>query len=143
MRTWLYETLRYESSLSPTFGPDPDNMRIYPRESLDSSVVEHPYLVYGMGNNTNENLAEDDDHMAERQFFQVWIHDKKTAKGGSYVDIDNAIPLVKAALVGKGNKELGILRVNYLETSAEFSSEALNTLFRYIRFQAIFGKVLA
>lgn len=139
MRVWLVQTLLADSELAAIVGD-----RVYPRESFDSSVIDPPYLVIGLGNSTSEDLAEDYqdfDMEPERQFFQVWIHDKLTAKGGSYLDIDEFIPLVKKALRGKSSPSNNIINIKYLETSGEFSNEALGTLFRYVRFQAIRGKV--
>lgn len=123
--------------------PDVGN-RVYPRESFDSSNEPYPYLVFGMGNATSEQLSEDPedfDHEPERQFFQVWIHDILTPKGGSYLKIDGIVPTVIKTLAGKSSPADNIMNIIYLETSGEFSNEALGTLFRYIRFQAIRGKV--
>lgn len=135
MRVWLYDTLASDPALldfvdddDPTTQP-----RIFPRESLGSSVVPKPYIVYGLGTNTNEQLAEDDDHEADRQFFQIWIHDE----GGDYTQIDDMIEVVKDLLRNASSKADNVIMVRWLETSQEFSDQTMNTIFRYIRFQAI------
>lgn len=139
MRVWLYDKLTSHQPLLD-FVDDPDDPemlpRVYPRESFDSSVVQKPFLVYGLGNDTNEGLAEDDDHEAHRQFFQIWLHDE----GGDYSVIDAMIPVVKKLLINASSKEHNVMGVRWLETSQEFSDNTMNTIFRYIRFQAIIGK---
>lgn len=142
IRVWLVQTL---------IGVEGDALhdltrdRVYPRESMNSSVVpDYPYLVIGLGNATNEELGDnpdDFDQEPERQFFQVWIHDKLPSTGGSYLKVDELIPLVKAALRGKSSPDDNIMEIKYLETSGEFSNETLGTVYRYLRFQAIRGKV--
>lgn len=95
-----------------------------------------PYIVYGLGNDTNEDLSEDSLHEAHRQFFQVWIHDE----GASYDQVDDMVEIVKSRLKNASDKNSRITTVRWLETSQEFSNETLNTIFRYVRFQAIISK---
>lgn len=131
MRVWLYDTL----IAAPTVEELVED-RVFPRESFDSSVVKKPFLVYGLGNDTNEHLSDEDDHEAHRQFFQIWIHDE----GGDYSVIDDGVQAVKDLMKGASSKEFSITTVRWLETSQEFSDQTMNTIFRYIRFQAIISR---
>lgn len=138
IKPWVYDTLT-----------NPDNLalyeafakRVFALESLTSAVVSgFPYLMYGLGVETPEDLAEDDDHIAERLQFRVWIHDQRTAKGGSYTKVNEGIPLVKAALKNGSNTAANITLVRYLGASEELSDEALKTVYRYLDFEAVIGK---
>lgn len=110
--------------------------RIVPRESQNTVNLSKPFIIYGLGNNTNEDLSEDEDHEAHRQFFQIWIHDEP----GSYIRIDDAIRIIKALFNGRSHPPSHVLTVRWLENSAEFSNQTYNTIFRYMRFQAIIAK---
>lgn len=137
MRAWLYDTLTSDVELQALMGgPVGILERVVPRQSQMTSNIEKPYLIYGLGTNTNEDLAEDGDHEAHRQFFQVWIHDE----GGDYGLIDDIVELVKRALVNKTSPAHRVSMVRWLETSSEFYNETYDTLFRYVRFQAIISK---
>lgn len=137
MRAWLYDHLTTDEALMAYIGATPETItgRVRPREASETINIEPPFLIYGLGNATNEDLAEADDHQAERQFFQVWVHDR----GGSYDRIDDIIEIVKARLRNASDPASKVMQVRYLETSAEFGNETYNTIFRYIRFQAIIG----
>ena len=138
MRTWLYDHLTSYEPLQAFLGGTLESAqeRIFPRESQSSIPVSAPFLMFGLGNETNEDLAEDVDHCASRQFFQIWVHDR----AGSYTTIDDIIPVVKNRLIMASHPPSLVSQVRYLETSAEFSNETYNTIFRYIRFQAIISK---
>lgn len=134
---WLKELLTQPST--PLYNLVGD--RVYPRESFDSSVIGKPYLVFGLGNSTNDDIAEED-YLAERQFFQIWVHDEMTEYGGSYLKINQIIPLVKQRLIGAKSPAQGIITTKYLETSGEFSQQTMGTIFKYVRFQSIIGKAM-
>lgn len=139
MRTWLYDLLTTDPALQDKLGGVEEiKHRVIPRQSETNVSIPRPYLVYGLGNSTNEGLEDStaDDARAERQFFQIWIHDE----GGTYSDIDDIIPLVKRRLVGASHPPSQVASIIYLETSAEFSNDTYNTIFRYIRFQAILAQ---
>lgn len=137
MRVWLYDTLtQYEPLHEYMGGPSGILERVVPRESQRTINLPKPFMVYGLGNNTNEDLAEDSDHEAYRQFSQVWIHDE----GGDYNLIDDMVELVKKALHGKGSPVHGIITTRWLEVSQEFGNETYNTIFRYVRFQHTIGR---
>ena len=145
MRAFLYDTLITSPDLRTHFGGvEGIKTRVIPRQAKDIILPEEkkPFLVMGMGNATSFQLSDStaNDAYAERQFFQIWVHDK----GQSYLDIDEIyIPAVKARLIGASHVPSRVITIEYLETSQEFSNETYNTIFRYIRFQAIRGKVLA
>ena len=137
MRTWLYDTLVGSFELRTLFEYNTDDWpsQVMPRES--QSVIPHkPFIIYGLGNNTNEDLSEDPGHEAHRQFFQIWLHDE----GGDYQRIDDALVIVKALLINKFHVPSKLTTVRWLENSQEFSNETYNSIFRYARFQAIISK---
>lgn len=138
MRAWLYDRLTTDTTLRDSLGGvEGIKTRVIPRQSQGNIIIKKPFLMYGLGNATSLQLSDStaNDSLAERQFFQVWIHDE----GGSYENIDSLyIPAVKARLVGQSPP--GYITVGYLETSQEFSNETYNTIFRYLRFEAIKGK---
>jgi len=143
MRIWLYDTLVADAPLRTLLGVeliDTATMmkRIKPRQSETSIPPNEdiPFLVIGLGNETNEGLAEADDHITERQFFSIWIHDR----GGDYTLIDQIIDRVKKIFREAFSVEYQVTMVTYLETSQEFENQTYNTLFRYVRFQAIISK---
>lgn len=149
MRTWLYERLATDPDLRPDFGLDEAAVRkvVVPRRSEQTINVDvqvnladelgtRRFIVYGLGNDTNEDLAEAMDHEAHRQFFQIWIHDE----GPSYLLIDDTIPKIKARLQNASDKASHVTTVRWLETSQEFSNDTYKTVFRYVRFQAIISK---
>lgn len=138
MRAWLYDTLIHDIDLQNHLGYDLAQMtsQVMPRESASVIPSVKPFLIYGLGNETSEDLAEDNDHDASRQFFQIWIHDE----GGSFTKIDETIPLIKKLLIGKSDPVSNVSTVRWLENSQEFSNETYNTIFRYSRFQAIISK---
>lgn len=136
MRTWLYDTLTGYPELQAELGGElAIKDRVLPRQSEETINIIKPYLIYGLGNATGEDLDDStsDDVRAERQFFQIWIHDE----GGSFLRIDRLIPIVKDCLVGGSHPPSGLVTVRYLETSSEFGNKTYNTIFRYMRFQGI------
>lgn len=134
MRGWLYDTLvGYPDLQGLIGGVEGIKTRTIPRESQSTINLPRPFLVYGLGNSTNEDLSEDLEHQAERQFSQIWVHDES----GDFSLIDDIVREVKRALRNKGSAAHGIITTRYLETSQEFANETYNTIFRYVRFQHI------
>ena len=127
MRTWLHQTLKNDLPLIELFGD-----RFFQGESMRSSVVVKPFLVYTIGNATDVLLSEEPD-TPERQFFQIYIHDE----GADYTRIDEGVKRVKKLLRHQQNAEAGIIDIIYLETSRDLDDVTMNTILRYIRFQAI------
>ena len=137
MRAWLFDLLSNSPSLQGFIPSNPTaQLKVFPRESMATSTYPKPFLVYGLGTVSNEDLAEDDDHEAYRQFFQIWVHDE----GGDYTRIDDIIHEIRLLLTNASSPANRVINVRWLETSQEFSHQTLKTLFRYIRFQAIIGK---
>lgn len=144
MRAWLYDTLTQSEELQLDLGAEDIKTRVVPRRSkttVDINNLKRPFLIYGLGNATNQNLVDataDDpqDKNATGQFFEVWIHDS----GGSFVDIDAIVEHVIKLLNGASSPANGVISVSYLETSAEFNNETYDTNFRYVRFQAMIVK---
>lgn len=141
MRPWLYDTLVLDADLQLDLGgAEGIRTRVHPRRSKGNIIGPRPFLVFGLGNDTNEQLkdstADDEDVVAHRQFFQIWVHDE----GDSFVLIDDIVEKVKKALTGKQSPAHRVVTVRWLETSQEFNNETYNTNFRYIRFQAIIAK---
>lgn len=142
MRAWLYDRLTTSTDIATTMNMTVAQLadQVFPREARTNINGPKPFLVYGLGNETNERLADDDqEHIAERQFFQVWIHDE----GTSYLRIDETIKALKLRLVGAKSPADNLTTIHWLETSQEFSNETYNTIFRYVRFQAIISKGVA
>lgn len=139
MRTWLYETLTSDPDLQSDLGGAEGIVeRVMPRRSQETINIPKPFVIYGLGNSTSEQLEDStaNDAHAERQFFQIWIHDE----GGSYTLIDDLVKKVRKRLTGASHPPSNVVTVRYLETSSEFGNETYGTIFRYIRFQAIIAQ---
>lgn len=126
-RTWLYSQL--------VNGVPSVNGRVFAKKSMTSSIEEHPYLVYKLGNSTDEGLSET--VQADRQFIQIYVHDYFDEKTADYILIDSVLAEIRAALHLASSAEDGVIAVQYLETSQDLNDETLNTVMRYIRFQLI------
>ena len=135
MRAWLYDLLSGDAQLQGLVNATPEEWadRVMPRQSQTTFNIDKPFLVFGMGNNTNEALAEDQDHTAHRQFFSIWVHDE----GGDYDLIERILIRVKQLLVNASHPASHVSTVMWLETSQEFVNDTYNTIFKYARFQAI------
>lgn len=127
MRRWLYTTLVNDPGLSALISG-----RVFQGEGMDTAQVVKPFVVYRMGNETDENLAEWDAH-PRRVFFQVYVHDT----GPDYQGVDEVIKAVKEALRNKSSASDQVMTVTYLETSRDLEDSTMQTVFRYVRFQAI------
>lgn len=144
MRAFLHDLLHTDIELQTYLGLTPEELqaRVMPRRAERTIDIPKPFLIYGLGNASNMDLSdstanEPNDAEAERQYFQVWIHDE----GGDFSVIDDIVEIVKRRLRGAQSTAHGIYTIEYLETSQEFNNETYNTNFRYIRFQAIKVKV--
>lgn len=127
MRQFVYETLSGNAPIQAVVAD-----RVFQGESMLVAEMAHPFLVYRIGNETNELFSEDT-LRPHRVFFQVYIHDR----GGDYMRIDDLVKLVIDALVGGPYPAYKILRVNYLETSRDLDDAEMGTILRYVRFQAV------
>ena len=136
-RTFVYGILTtFEPLIELITGPESLEPRVFAKKSLTSAVEECPYIVYKLGNETNENLSEETDDFS-RQYFQVWIHDFQDSDTADYERIDNVATQVKKAFHLANSGSDGIWATRYLETSQDLNDDTLNTAFRYLRFQLI------
>lgn len=138
MRAWLYDELTQCEDLWPFYGGEEAiKQLIIPRRGKQTiNLGSQGFIIFGLGHLSEEDISEDPDFEMGRQFFQIWVHDP----GPSYQVVDEVLPIVKKLFRGRSEKTLGINQVRYLETSQEFNNETYNTVFRYIRFQAIIAK---
>lgn len=133
LRTYLYSTLTENALLVPLVAG-----RVFPKKSMSSSVEDHPFVVYKLGNDTNEGLG--DTNSPHRQYFQIYVHDVNINGLGDYTLIDQVLGVIKDLLDGASSGADEVITIRYLETSQDLDDETLNTVFRYARFQAIIGK---
>jgi len=131
MRTWLYQTLINAPTLQAVLEATDLSERVFQGESLDTNQIIKPFLVYTIGNSTSEHLS--DYHTANRQFFTIFVHDQPA----DYTKIDDVVKVVKTLLVGAGDKASHMMIIRHLETSRDLDDQTMNTILRYIRFQAI------
>jgi hypothetical protein len=137
-RTFVYGTLTTFSPLLALVTNEDDlepRPRIFAKKSLTSSVEECPYIVYKLGNETTEDLAEDQE--ISRQYFQVWVHDFHDGDVADYDKIDAVVTQVRKAFRLASSTADGVWIARYLETSQDLNDDTLNTVFRYVRFQLI------
>lgn len=127
-RTFLYSALKNDPTLQGWVGD-----RIYQSASMTTAQTVKPFIIYHIGNNTSENLAED--HPANRYFFQIYIYDD----GGDYTRIDNIGDRVKALLSGASSPQDKIINTRFLERSQDLNDETLRAIFNYLRFQWVLG----
>jgi len=109
-----------------------EGIGVHQGESMLTSQITKPFIVYTIGNSTSENLAEED-YRPERQFFQVYVHDKPA----DYSRIDDIVKAIKDTLVGQRSLEHSVMIIRHLETSRDLDDSTMKTIMRYIRFQAI------
>lgn len=107
--------------------------RVFQRSGI-REVPPTPFVVYNLGNTTDEELAEN--HPANRNFFQVYVHDSK----GDYDTIDTICELMKTQLRGTSSTADHIMLTRYLEQSQDLSDDVFHTIFRYLRFQWILDR---
>lgn len=135
LRQFIYQRMTGSDDLKTWLGVGEEESisdRIMPRASQTTITGPRPFIIYGLGNITNEFQSEDGVR-AYRQFLQIWLHDE----GGDYSRIDNGLEVVKTLFVNAQSADCDLTTINWLETSQEFTSEQYNTIFRYHRFQAI------
>lgn len=132
-RHFIYRTMTgYAPLVNLIGGIDP---RIFAKKSMTSSIEEHPYIVYKLGNETSEEFSEDRD--ISRQFFQVWVHDYSDGQTADYERIDEVLRQVRAAFFNANSAVDKVWTTRFLETSQDLNDETLNTVLRYARFQLI------
>jgi hypothetical protein len=130
VRQFVVQTLKNDPDLKAVFGD-----RVSAAQSLMTAQTPKPYIIVSMGNDTDEGWDDPDvDARPHRQFFTVYIHDTRP----SYVNLDDYTDLVKAAFrLNQSSPGDRITWITYLERSADFDDVTLDTVFRYLRFQAV------
>lgn len=104
--------------------------RVFQQGSLLTAQTLKPFLVYSMGNNTDEEMSDPDNFSPCRQFFTVWVHDDE----GSYDLIDDIVNEIKRTFLTAPTSG-SVCGVQYLETSADHDDPTLQSVMRYVRFQ--------
>lgn len=125
-RSFLYELLKSDPQLI-TMVAD----RIFQGSSMTTATTPKPYVIYHIGNNTNEQLADDDPR--SRYFFQLYVYDEV----GDYTQIDAIGDRIRDLLVGQGSPPDKIMTTRFLERSQDLIDEVLQAGFNYLRFQWI------
>lgn len=134
VRHLIYRALQHEDIVAEIGGPS--NPRIFAKKTMTSSVEEHPYIVYKLGNETSEEFSEDRD--ISRQFLQIWVHDYTDGEVADYDKVDLIVSIIRRTLQKlTSSDDENVWSVRYLETSADLDDDTLNTVFRYLRFQVI------
>lgn len=131
VRQHVFNVLTQDPSLSAIFAN-----RVSSGESLMTAQIAKPYIVYRMGNDTDEGMFDDPDvpSRPNRQFFMVYIHDERP----DYTGIDTYCQLVKNAFrLNPKSPSDNVVWTTFLEQSADFDDVTLDTVFRYLRFQAV------
>lgn len=130
-RTWLYNKL---TDPSATVLRSQVGLRIFAKKGMQSSIETTPYIVFKLGNDTNESLAESLD--VHRQYFQIFVHDYSDGEVGDYLRIDAIIKELKKLLHNASSAPDGVISVQYLETSQDLDDHTLGTVMKYMRFQS-------
>lgn len=141
MRTWLYQKMRNDAELMDILrlGAESDasvQARFFASGSMTTATTKKPFVVYLMGNATDQALAEENVE-AVRQFWQVWIHDSPA----DYARIDAAHDRIREIFKNAQSVPDGVLTTLHLERSRDFDDELLKTIFKYARYQSIITKV--
>ncbi|MGX9924107.1 hypothetical protein ACWIG4_30135 [Streptomyces sp. NPDC002248] len=123
-RQFIYETLLHGTSGQMVEG------RVLQSGALISGQSVKPYIVYTVGNSTDEGFSDPDSVQPHRQFFQVYIHDET----GDYDRIDDIVRAVKNDFIHAVVRD-NICGVSFLETSRDLDDPTLQTIMRYVRFQ--------
>ena len=129
-RTWVYGMMMNHAPLQAIVGN-----RIFAKKTMTSSREQHPYIVYKLGYNANENLAED--QLVTRQFIQIFVHDFADYESGSYDRVDEVLAVVKDLFFEQSSPADGVISIQYIETSQDLDDQTLSTMLKYARFVAI------
>lgn len=130
LRTFITDVLKTDTALQAVFAG-----RILSAQSLMTAQNTKPYIVTKMMNDLDEGF-DDPDVVARphRQFFMIYLHNERP----SYVDLDDWCVLVKNALrLRPSSSKDRITWITFIEQSADFDDVTLDTVFRYLRFQAV------
>lgn len=145
MRAWIVSQMRGDAELMDLMRrtvngvPETDaavQERFFAAGSMTSATTPKPFVVYLLGNSTDQQLA-DEDYDADRQFWQVWVHDRPA----DYTKIDAIQDRIRAIFKNGQSVPDKVLTTIHLERSRDFDDEILKTIFKYARFQSIITKV--
>jgi len=130
LRTFITTALKLDPDLAAIFSG-----RVLAGQSLMSAQNPKPYIVVKMMNDNDEGWDDPDvSARPHRQFFMVYIHDQRP----SYVNLDDYTDLVKNVFrLNPSSPPDRITWITYIERSADFDDVTLDTVFRYLRFQAV------
>ena len=129
-RSWVYTMMMNHAPLQALVGD-----RIFAKKTMTSSREEHPYIVYKLGHNTSENLAED--QLVTRQFLQIFVHDFADYETGTYDRVDEVLSILKDLFFQQSSPADGVIAIQYLETSQDLDDQTLSTMLKYARFVLI------
>lgn len=136
-RTWLYQRMIGDSALQTLLERDtksfsPGIEGIFAAKALLNSPGKWPFIVYVMGNDTEEALGENDP--SNRQYAMVWVHDDATRL--DYMSIDSIVDRLKD-LFRDADGSSGVITSHVLETSRDLDDQEMGTNCRYLRLQII------
>lgn len=129
-RSWVYNMMLNHAPLQALVGD-----RIFAKKTMTSSREEHPYIVYKLGYNANENLAED--QLVTRQFLQIFVHDFADYESGTYDRVDEVLTILKDLFFQQNSPADGVIAIQYIETSQDLDDQTLSTMLKYARFVII------
>lgn len=129
-RSWVYDMMLNHAPLQALVGD-----RIFAKKTMTSSREEHPYIVYKLGYNANENLAED--QLVTRQFLQIFVHDFADYESGTYDRVDEVLTILKDLFFQQDSPADGVISIQYIETSQDLDDQTLSTMLKYARFVII------
>lgn len=129
-RSWVYDMMLNHAPLQALVGD-----RIFAKKTMTSSREEHPYIVYKLGYNANENLAED--QLVTRQFLQIFVHDFADYESGTYDRVDEVLTILKDLFFQQNSPADGVIAIQYIETSQDLDDQTLSTMLKYARFVII------
>lgn len=133
-RTFVYGKLISYAPLTDLIGGSLEP-RVFAKKSMTSSKEDTPYIVYKLGNATDQNFSEEVE--IGTQFLQIWVHDFSNEEVANYKVIDDIIEQIRNAFRFTQSPDDGVIMSEYIETSEDLNDDTLNTIFRYVRLQLI------
>lgn len=130
LRTFITDVLKTDTGLQAVFSG-----RVIASQAMMTAQTPKPYIVTKMMNDLDEGFDDPDvPARPHRQFFMVYLHNERP----SYVDLDDWCVLVKNAFrLRSSSSEDRITWITFIEQSADMDDVTLDTVFRYLRFQAV------
>lgn len=107
---------------------------VFAAKGLLNSPGKWPFVCYVVGNNTEEALGEGSG--ANRQYFEIWVHD--TDKNLDYTYLDSLILRLRQLFQdAPASKTDGVVTSYPLETSRDLDDQEMGTICRYLRVQVV------